>query len=114
MPSNWSPSTFKRRTLDPVASSNWPKPTASRLESLTVRACRSSFIAETFVSASICCSSYQPASCISASFFFSLQRAIFFGSKPSNALRKAGRLRRMVIQLSPAWKPSSTSFSNIA
>ena len=56
----------------------------------------------------------MPASCISASFFLSLQRAIFFGSKPSNALRKAGRLRRMVIQESPAWKPSSTSFSNIA
>ena len=38
-------------------------------------------------------------------------RATFAGSKPSNARRKAGRLRRMVIQLRPAWKPSSTSFS---
>ena len=55
----------------------------------------------------------MPASCISASFFFSLQRAIFFRIEAANALRKASRLRRMVIQESPAWKPSSTSFSNI-
>ena len=43
----------------------------------------------------------MPASCISASFFASFQRAIFLGSKPSKAVRKAGRLRRIVIQEVP-------------
>ena len=34
------------------------------------------------------------------------------GSKPWNARRKFSRLRRIVSQLSPAWNPSSDSFSN--
>ena len=33
-------------------------------------------------------------------------------SKPAKARRKCSRLRRMVIQLSPAWKPSRLIFSN--
>lgn len=35
------------------------------------------------------------------------------GSKLLNAFRKFSRLRKIVIQLSPAWKPSRISISNI-
>ena len=38
----------------------------------------------------------------------------FPASKSSKARRKLSRLRRMVIHDSPAWKPSSTSFSKSA
>ena len=41
-------------------------------------------------------------------------RAILSGWKSSKARRKLSRLRRMVIQDSPAWKPSSRSFSKSA
>jgi hypothetical protein len=33
------------------------------------------------------------------------------GSKPANTSRSASRLRRTVIQASPAWKPSRQTFS---
>jgi len=39
-------------------------------------------------------------------------RATAAGSKPANPRRNASRLRRMVSQDSPAWKPSRHSFSN--
>ena len=39
------------------------------------------------------------------------KRATFAGSNPRNACWNAGRLRSTVIQESPAWNPSSTSFS---
>ena len=42
------------------------------------------------------------------------KRATTSGSKPAKAARKASRFLRMVIQASPAWKPSSTSFSHSA
>ena len=44
----------------------------------------------------------------------SLKRAIFAGSKWLKAARKASRLRRTVIQESPAWKPSSMRSSQSA
>ena len=61
MPSSSAPGTLSRRTLAPVATSALPKPTSSLLESLTVCAWRSSFMAEVRVSTSICCSAYQSA-----------------------------------------------------
>jgi hypothetical protein len=55
-----------------------------------------------------------PAFAISAARSFSPNRATFSGSNPANASRNASRLRRMVIHESPAWNPSSTSFSHSA
>jgi hypothetical protein len=57
---------------------------------------------------------HDPGVAISKATFASSKRAIFSGSKPSKARRKASRLRRMVIHDRPAWKPSSSSFSNSA
>ncbi len=56
----------------------------------------------------------MPASAISRARSASPNRATFSGSKSAKAARKASRLRRMVIQASPAWNPSSTSFSHRA
>ena len=56
----------------------------------------------------------MPASSISASTCASSKRAMIAGSKLANALRKLSRLRRIVIQESPAWKPSRISFSKSA
>ena len=56
----------------------------------------------------------MPASAISRARSSAPNRATTSGSKLAKAARKASRLRRMVIQASPAWKPSSTSFSHSA
>ena len=42
------------------------------------------------------------------------KRATASGSKPAKPARKASRFRRIVIQDSPAWKPSRISFSQSA
>jgi hypothetical protein len=42
----------------------------------------------------------------------SVKAATASGENPANASRKAGRLRRIVTQLSPDWNPSRTSRSN--
>ena len=56
----------------------------------------------------------MPGSAISRARSASPNRATASGSNPAKAARKASRLRRMVIQASPAWNPSSTSFSHRA
>ena len=56
----------------------------------------------------------MPGSAISASIFSGPHEAITSGLNPSNAVRKFSRLRRIVIQASPAWNPSRISFSNSA
>ncbi len=55
-----------------------------------------------------------PASASRRALSASPNRATASGSNPAKAVRKASRLRSMVIQASPAWKPSSTSFSQRA
>jgi hypothetical protein len=54
-----------------------------------------------------------PASAMRRSTSRSSNAATTSGSKPANALRKAGRLRRIVAQDSPDWKASRDSRSNI-
>ena len=61
MPSSSAPDTETRRTPDPVAISALSKLTSCPLDSDTVRSPMSRLLAETRVSASICCSSYQSA-----------------------------------------------------
>jgi len=56
----------------------------------------------------------MPGFFIALSMRLLVQRAIFSGSKPSNSSRMVSRLRRMVIQESPAWCPSSWNFSHRA
>ncbi len=56
----------------------------------------------------------MPASAINRARSAAPNRATTSGSKPLNAARNASRFLRMVIQASPAWNPSSTSFSQSA
>ena len=56
----------------------------------------------------------MPASIMSRSMSSGLKDATRFGSNPANTSRNRGRLRRIVIQLSPAWNPSRLIFSNSA
>ena len=66
MPSSSLPGTLRRTTLAPVASSAWPKPTSSRVESFAVRAWRSSLVTDVRASASIALSAYHVASSMAA------------------------------------------------
>jgi hypothetical protein len=54
----------------------------------------------------------MPGSASSRSTSAGPKRATASGSNPANTSRNRSRLRRMVSQLSPAWNPSSDSFSN--
>ncbi len=56
----------------------------------------------------------MPGSASSRATSASPQPATACGSNPAKAARNDSRLRRMVIQASPAWNPSSTSFSHSA
>jgi hypothetical protein len=56
----------------------------------------------------------MPASAISRASSASVNSATASMEKPANADRKAGRLRRMVIQDRPDWKASRQSRSNSA
>jgi hypothetical protein len=54
----------------------------------------------------------MPGSASSRATSASPKPATVAGSNPAKARRNASRLRRMVSQESPAWKPSRQSFSN--
>src|ERR671939_659258 len=66
MPSSWTPSTCRRRTMAPVAMSAWPKRTVSFDCNVAVRAAGSSAMTLVRVLSSTPCSSHQPSGWTSA------------------------------------------------